>query len=183
MACFGRKSMAWMLFPRQQRNGVHFCWDICKDLHWLATNIDHWDARSGIKKINEYRKVSSIRRTLIGNTFFITHMSVSALLQLHLHSQFNTRLQWIGQRQLRDETRNIFFLLAASYIRDNWLLLYGKVHERYTAAYINSNWLWKLYLDRMNSKIYIKQTLQFQSFQSMRWCICRQLVCFIGIDK
>ena len=30
-----------------------------------------------------------------------------ALLQLQLHSWLNTWLQWIGQRQLQDETRNI----------------------------------------------------------------------------
>ena len=29
----------------------------------------------------------------------------STLLQLHLHSRLNTWLQWIGQRQLQDETR------------------------------------------------------------------------------
>ena len=44
---------------------------------------------------------------------------LSALLQLHLHSQLNTWLQWIGQRQLQDETRNIYVLgLGASYIRE-----------------------------------------------------------------
>ena len=30
------------------------------------------------------------------------------LLKLHLHSQLNTWLQWILQRQLQDETRNMF---------------------------------------------------------------------------
>ena len=44
---------------------------------------------------------------------------MSALLQLHLHSRLNTWLQWIGQRQLQDETRNIQSLwFGASYIRD-----------------------------------------------------------------
>ena len=44
---------------------------------------------------------------------------LSALLQLHLHSQLNTSLHWIGQRQLHDETRNIIFGdLGASYIRE-----------------------------------------------------------------
>ena len=47
----------------------------------------------------------------------ITQMS--ALLQLHFHSQLNTWLQWIGQRQLQDETRNIHVLgLGAAYIRE-----------------------------------------------------------------
>ena len=35
---------------------------------------------------------------------------MSELLQLHLHSQLNTWLQWIGQRQLQYETRNIQIL-------------------------------------------------------------------------
>ena len=37
--------------------------------------------------------------------------SLSALLQLHLHSPINTWLQWIGQRQLQDETRNVWALV------------------------------------------------------------------------
>ena len=32
---------------------------------------------------------------------------MSALLQIHFHSSLNTCLQWTGQRQLADETRNI----------------------------------------------------------------------------
>ena len=35
---------------------------------------------------------------------------LSALLQLHLHSPFNTWLEWIWQRQLQDETRNIYVI-------------------------------------------------------------------------
>ena len=43
---------------------------------------------------------------------------LSALLQLHLHSGLNTCLQWIGQRQLQDETRNISVLgFGAIYVR------------------------------------------------------------------
>ena len=34
-------------------------------------------------------------------------ISLLALLQLHLHSRLNIWFQWIGQRQLQDETRNI----------------------------------------------------------------------------
>ena len=44
---------------------------------------------------------------------------LSALLQLHLHSQHNTWLQLIGQRQLHDEARNIYiWRLSATYIRE-----------------------------------------------------------------
>ena len=40
------------------------------------------------------------------------------LLQLHLHSQLNTWLQWIGQKQQQAETRNIYIWgMDASYIR------------------------------------------------------------------
>ena len=43
---------------------------------------------------------------------------LSVLLQLHLHSRLNTCLQWIGQRQLQDKTRNIQVLgFAVPYIR------------------------------------------------------------------
>ena len=68
-----------------------------------------------------YRNVSNIRRTLVDNKI-VDHWDVdrlSALLQLYLHSQINIWLQWIGQRQLQDETRNICVLgLGASYIRE-----------------------------------------------------------------
>ena len=43
---------------------------------------------------------------------------MSALRQLHLHSRLNTWLQWIGKRQLQDETRNIKVLgFGVTYIR------------------------------------------------------------------
>ena len=41
-----------------------------------------------------------------------------SLLQLHLHSQCNTWLQWIGQRQLQEEMRNIEVLgFGVAYVR------------------------------------------------------------------
>ena len=43
-----------------------------------------------------------------------------ALLQLHLHSRLNTWLQWIGQRQLQDETRNIKFWNLVHFIFEIW---------------------------------------------------------------
>ena len=49
----------------------------------------------------------------------------SALLQLHIHSRLNTWLQWIGQRQLQDETGNILVLVFNStYIRDSTAFLW-----------------------------------------------------------
>ena len=62
-----------------------------------------------------YRKVSNIRGTLLGNKI-VDHSDV---VHLHLHSQLNTWLQWIGQRQLQHEKRNInIWGLGASYIRE-----------------------------------------------------------------
>ena len=56
-------------------------------------------------------KTSIISHTFLGNKLVITQMKLehglSALLQLHLHSRLDTWLQWIGQRQLQDKTRNI----------------------------------------------------------------------------
>ena len=69
------------------------------------------------------RKVSNIRRTLVGNKIVdhsdVVEQRLSALLQLHRHSQLNTWLQYIVQRQLQAEKRNIQVLaFGASYIRD-----------------------------------------------------------------
>ena len=51
---------------------------------------------------------------------------------LHLHSQLNTWLQWIKQRQLQDETRNINVLgLGAPYIRG---LTVGKMLKSFSKS-------------------------------------------------
>ena len=56
-----------------------------------------------------YRQVSNISRTLIGNNIVDNSDVVGAapMLQLHLHYRLNTWLQWIGHKQLQDETRII----------------------------------------------------------------------------
>ena len=60
----------------------------------------------------DYRQVSNINRTLIGNQIddhwqmYLEHR-LSALLQLHIHSPLNTWLQYIVEGQLQAETRNI----------------------------------------------------------------------------
>ena len=61
-------------------------------------------------------------RTLEGIRLLTSQMQLehrlSALSQLYLHSQLNTLLQWIGQRQLQYETGIMrFFGLDATYIR------------------------------------------------------------------
>ena len=58
-----------------------------------------------------YRQISNISCTLVGNKIVdhsdVVGASTVVLLQLHLHSRLNTWLQYIAQRQLQDETRNI----------------------------------------------------------------------------
>ena len=49
----------------------------------------------------------------------------STLLQLHFHSRYNTWLQWIGQRQLQDQARDIYILwFGVSYITGLTVLIY-----------------------------------------------------------
>ena len=50
---------------------------------------------------------SKLRRALLGNRLVDHSDVIRALLELHLHAWLNTWLQWIGQRQLHDETRII----------------------------------------------------------------------------
>ena len=48
-------------------------------------------------QLHKYRKVPNIRRALVGNKIGDnSEHRLSALLQLHLHPQLNTWLQWIG---------------------------------------------------------------------------------------
>ena len=58
-----------------------------------------------------HHQVSNISRTLVGNNIVdhpnVVGASPVGVLQLHLHSRLKTWLQWIGQRKLLDETRNM----------------------------------------------------------------------------
>ena len=76
--------------------------------------------------LSAYRQNCNIKRAWVGNKI-VDHSGVvrelehrlSALLQLHLHSRINTWFQWIGQRQLQDETNIILSLgFGATYIRE-----------------------------------------------------------------
>ena len=72
----------------------------------LANERRHCNVTSsliGWAHTDNYRQTSNISRTLVGNGI-VDHLS--ALFQLLLHSRLNTWLQWIGQRQLQDETRD-----------------------------------------------------------------------------
>ena len=65
------------------------------------------------------RKTSNISRTFVGNKIVDNSDVVGqALLQLHLHSQLNTWLQWIEWRQPQEDTRNIWVSgFGATYTR------------------------------------------------------------------
>ena len=81
---------------------------------YITSSTWHW-----CTIIDNYRQVSNIRRTLVANKIVDLEHRLSALLQLHLQSRLNTWLQWIEQRQLQDEIRNIeVWGFSASYIRD-----------------------------------------------------------------
>ena len=55
---------------------------------------------------------------ILTHSIAVEHL-LSALLQLHLHSGLNTWLQWIGQRELQNERRNIWVWgFRAPYVRD-----------------------------------------------------------------
>ena len=63
---------------------------------------------------NSYRKISNISLTLVGNKT----VDPADVVGVHLHSRFNTWIEWIGQRQLQDEISNIYVLeFGAIYIR------------------------------------------------------------------
>ena len=60
---------------------------------------------------------------------------LSALLQLHLHSQLNTWVQWIGQQQLQDETTDIKVLgFGAAFIRDLTVCKHTKTSTKWQPA-------------------------------------------------
>ena len=62
-----------------------------------------------------YRKASNTRHTLVSNKIIdylevvgASPVGAAPTTSSVLHSRLNTWLQWIGQRQLQDETRNIY---------------------------------------------------------------------------
>ena len=62
---------------------------------------------------------------------------LSALLQLHIYVRLKTWLQWIGQRQLQDETRNILVLgFGVTYIRGMTFILQKSIHIIYSITMI-----------------------------------------------
>ena len=99
-----------------------------------------------------YRQTSNIRRALLGNEF-VDHSDVVGaipvrLLQPHLDSRLNAWLQLIGQRQLQDQTRNIYVLgFGASYVRG--LMVHGRARLRWNIVSGHDIKVWtKIYTKR-----------------------------------
>ena len=93
-------------FSTSESWGKYFVW-VLPFCNWFPQNFQfqphfstHWMFFIG----------DTPRDLFINSVLLMNKIScLSALLQLHLHSRLNTRLQWIGQRQLKDETRIIYF--------------------------------------------------------------------------
>ena len=98
-------------------------------------------------RIGVYRKSSDISCTFIGIKLLITQMQLEhrlpALLQLHIHSQLNTWLQWIGQRQLQDE------IVWGIYNND-----LGQIAIVFILALIESEYLYKKHIKSLPFYIY-----------------------------
>ena len=67
-----------------------------------------WEALGHHWCYSDYRKTSNISHTLVANKI-VDHSDVvgASPVQLHLSDQLNTWIQWIGQRQLQDETLSL----------------------------------------------------------------------------
>ena len=83
-------------------------------LHLPGPETTRCEYRLGI-----YRQTSIISAPIkVLITQMLLEHRLSVLLQPHLHSRLNIWLQWIGQRQLQDETRNLYVLgFGAPFIR------------------------------------------------------------------
>ena len=69
-------------------------------------------------------------------------LRLSALLKLQRHSRLNTWLLRIVQRQLQDETRNIYVLVfGTAYIRD--LTVYNRGHHQTNQAIHDIEAFWE----------------------------------------
>ena len=67
----------------------------------------------------DYRQFSNIRHTLVDIKIVNQSDVVGNRPSVLLHSRLNTWLQWIGQRQLQDEMRNIYVLGFGATLRDS----------------------------------------------------------------
>ena len=90
---------------------------VTKHIYWSNGQSNH--SLQHVKLLLAYRQISNISPTLVENKIIDHSDVVAASLQLHHHYGLNTCVQWIGQRQLQIETRNISVLgFGVPYIRD-----------------------------------------------------------------
>ena len=106
------------LFLSGHRNPIEVLWHssccfrhVCVENRLPVCGVRVWKQVSAVdSSYQSYRKTSDVRRTLEGNKI-VDHSDVVGASPVgnlhHLHSRLNTWLQWIGQRQLKGETRNI----------------------------------------------------------------------------
>ena len=109
----------------RQQNGGHFGITYPYPIPTPPDSVFLDDTYANVMK---YHTVSNISGTWVGNKIVdqsgVVGASPVGAAPLHLHSQLIIWLQWIGQRQLQDETRNIYVLgLGASYIRELTVML------------------------------------------------------------
>ena len=83
----------WCSFLRSHFRGYHY-WPHCISIELRDALLIHANRQS-----------YNISSTLVGNELLITQLKLEQRRQAHF--RLNTRIQWIGQRQLQGETRNI----------------------------------------------------------------------------
>ena len=89
---------------------------------------------------------------------------LSALLQIHLHSWLNTRLQWIGHRHLQDQTRtNYVFEFDATSIGGLTVSFQPHVYEL-TFSIFPRHWNWVDYWEWPLRKTWRKSKQHIYSF-------------------
>ena len=113
----------WILMNQLYIVFMSLCWRSDDDIVGKKCKIDQNQTSTD----PTYRQISNISGTLVDDKI-VGHLDV--VVQLHPHFWLNTGLQWIGQRHLQEETRNIEAMgFGASYIKGLavcylWLVLY-----------------------------------------------------------
>ena len=121
----GTKYYSWLKAASKRQSHLRYTWaHVKRNWHDWKRFVSSTEIRRRvtyiIKDVYHMRVISWHGNTKVVwiQTISTIKSLISALLQLHLHYQINTWLQWTEQRQLQDETRNInVWGLGASYIR------------------------------------------------------------------
>ena len=100
-------------------------WKFChfdkKNFPWLVWKLCLWQLLVLAGAKNVLSQMTFPFQWQEKNFTLLSGYDLSALLRLHLHSRLNSWLQWIGQRQLHDKTKNIYkFLDLVHLILEVW---------------------------------------------------------------